>query len=105
MTETFQNPPVRDPPQPTVTRAVIENQVPFNQSSQIPPPVRTANPPAYGGIGATQQPATLPSTNREAPPTSFPRNFQQTTSSGTFSPTTPVNNQFNQHSIFVSFKK
>lgn len=37
-----------------------------------------SNPPIYGGVGATQQPATLQPTTQEPPPPTYARNPQQT---------------------------
>lgn len=52
------------------------------------------NPPIYGGVGATQQPATLQPTNQEAPPPAYARTPQQTVNTAlgsSLSPSSDVN--------------
>ncbi|KAG5319616.1 SCAM1 protein, partial [Pseudoatta argentina] len=73
---------------PAIRRAVtstpasrgLEDYNPFaEQGTQGTTQVRGAvNPPIYGGVGATQQPATLQPTNQEAPPPAYARTPQQT---------------------------
>ncbi|XP_012238157.1 secretory carrier-associated membrane protein 5A isoform X1 [Bombus impatiens] len=101
----FGEPNINDPfSDPAIRRAVsstpanrgLEDYNPFaEQGSQGTAQVRGAsNPPIYGGIGATQQPATLQPSNQEPPATNYVRTPQQTvnTSLGsTLSPTSDVN--------------
>lgn len=58
----------------------LEDYNPFaEQGTQGTTQVRGAlNPPIYGGVGATQQPATLQPTNQETPPPAYARSPQQT---------------------------
>lgn len=72
----------------------MEDYNPFaDQGSQGTAQVRgAANPPIYGGVGATQ-PATLQPSNQEAPPTNYTRTPQQTVNAAlgsTLSPTSDV---------------
>ncbi|KAK0180396.1 hypothetical protein PV327_006040 [Microctonus hyperodae] len=96
----FGEPTINDPfSDPAVKRATasapaaggIEDYNPFaDPAVQGNAQVRgAANPPIYGGVGATQQPATLQPTNQEIPPPVYARNPQQTispTSGTTLSP-------------------
>ena len=85
----FGEPNINDPfSDPAIRRAVtstpasrgLEDYNPFaEQGTQGTAQVRGAsNPPLYGGVGATQQPATLQPSNQEAPPPSYARTPQQT---------------------------
>lgn len=74
----------------------MEDYNPFaEQSSQGTAQVRGAsNPPIYGGLGATQQPATLQPSNQEPQATNYARPPQQKPNVGlgsTLSPTSDVN--------------
>lgn len=54
-------------------------------------PVRGAsNPPIYGGVGATQQPATLQPTNQQVPPPAYARSPQQTAPPTLATPLSPT---------------
>lgn len=73
----------------------LEDYNPFaEQGTQGTTQVRGAvNPPIYGGVGATQQPATLP-TNQETPPPAYARTPQQTVNTAlgsSLSPSSDVN--------------
>ncbi|KAG7206656.1 hypothetical protein KM043_000332 [Ampulex compressa] len=85
----FGEPNINDPfSDPSIRRAVnstpanrgLEDYNPFaEQGTQGTAQVRgAANPPIYGGVGATQQPATLQPTNQETPPPAYARSPQQT---------------------------
>ncbi|KZC07134.1 PREDICTED: secretory carrier-associated membrane protein 5A [Dufourea novaeangliae] len=85
----FGEPNINDPfSDPSIRRAVsstpvnrgLEDYNPFaEQGSQGTAQVRGAsNPPIYGGLGVTQQPATLQTSNQEAPPPAYARTPQQT---------------------------
>ncbi|XP_011693611.1 PREDICTED: secretory carrier-associated membrane protein 5B [Wasmannia auropunctata] len=85
----FGEPTINDPfSDPAIRRAVtstpasrgLEDYNPFaEQGTQGTTQVRGAvNPPIYGGVGATQQPATLQPTNQETPPPAYARTPQQT---------------------------
>lgn len=103
----FGAPNINDPfSDPAIRRAVnstpasrgLEDYNPFaEQGTQGTAQVRGAsNPPIYGGIGATQQPATLQPSTQEAPPPAYARSPQQTVTAGgpgaaTLSPTSSVN--------------
>ncbi|XP_033323439.2 secretory carrier membrane protein [Megalopta genalis] len=84
----FGAPNINDPfSDPSIRRAVtstpvsrgLEDYNPFaEQGTQGTAQVRGAsNPPIYGGLGSTQQPATLPTSNQEAPPPAYARTPQQ----------------------------
>ncbi|XP_034939723.1 secretory carrier-associated membrane protein 5A [Chelonus insularis] len=85
----FGEPTINDPfSDPAVKRAAnaapasrgIDDYNPFaDPAVQGNAPVRGAsNPPIYGGVGATHQPATLQPTNQEVPPPNYTRTPQQT---------------------------
>ncbi|XP_031825446.1 secretory carrier membrane protein [Nomia melanderi] len=85
----FGEPNVNDPfSDPSIRRAVastpasrgLEDYNPFaEQGSQGTAQVRGAsNPPLYGGLGSTQQPAILQTSNPETPPPPYTRTPQQT---------------------------
>lgn len=85
----FKEPSINDPfADPSIRRAVsstpvnrgLEDYNPFaDQGSQGTAQVRGAsNPPIYGGLGSTQQPATLPTSNQQTPPPAYNRTPQQT---------------------------
>ncbi|CAK9812690.1 Secretory carrier-associated membrane protein 2 [Anthophora plagiata] len=84
----FGEPSIGDPfSDPAIRRAVstpanrgLEDYNPFaEQGTQGTQQVRGAsNPPIYGGIGATQQPATLQPSNQEPPAATYARTPQQT---------------------------
>ncbi|XP_076180355.1 secretory carrier membrane protein [Ptiloglossa arizonensis] len=85
----FGEPNINDPfSDPAIRRAVsstpanrgLEDYNPFaEQGTHGTAQVRgAANPPIYGGIGATPQPATLQPSNQEAPPPTYARTPQQT---------------------------
>ncbi|XP_012228857.1 secretory carrier-associated membrane protein 5B [Linepithema humile] len=93
----FGEPTINDPfSDPAIQRAVnstpasrsLEDYNPFaEQGPQGTTQVRGAvNPPIYGGVGATQQPATLQPTNQEAPPPAYARTPQQTVNAALGSP-------------------
>lgn len=83
----------------------LEDYNPFaEQGTQGTTQVRGAlNPPIYGGVGATQQPATLQPTNQEAPPPAYARSPQQTVNTALGS-TVPLPSEVNLYSISVSVK-
>lgn len=97
----FGEPNINDPfADPAIRRAVsstpanrgLEDYNPFaEQGTQGSAQVRGAsNPPIYGGIGATQQPATLQPSNQEPPAANYARPPQQTVNpllGSTLSPT------------------
>ncbi|XP_012142874.1 secretory carrier membrane protein isoform X3 [Megachile rotundata] len=101
----FAEPSINDPfADPAIRRAVsstpanrgLEDYNPFaDQGTQGTAQVRGAsNPPIYGGVGATQQPATLQPTSQEAPPPNYARTPQQTVNAAlgsTLSLTSDVN--------------
>lgn len=101
----FGEPTIHDPfSDPAIKRAVasapqnkgLEDYNPFAEQTltQGTAQVRGAsNPPIYGGIGSTQQPATLQPSNQEAPPPPYARTPQQTVNAAlgdTLSPTSDV---------------
>ncbi|XP_043284469.1 secretory carrier-associated membrane protein 5B [Venturia canescens] len=75
----FADPAVRKAAAATPANRGIEDYNPFAEpSSQGATQVRgAANPPIYGGIGATPQPATLQPTSQEVPPPAYTRSPQQ----------------------------
>lgn len=96
-TNNFQDPAVRRAAAATApANRGIEDYNPFAEpSSQGATQVRgAANPPIYGGVGATQQPATLQPTSQEIPPPAYARSPQQTVPSSalgsTLSPSAEV---------------
>ncbi|XP_015513984.1 secretory carrier-associated membrane protein 5 [Neodiprion pinetum] len=80
LNDPFSDPAVRQAASSTPANRGIEDYNPFaDQGSQGATQVRGAsNPPIYGGVGATQQPATLQPTNQEVPPPNYTRSAQQT---------------------------
>ncbi|XP_078053450.1 secretory carrier membrane protein isoform X2 [Augochlora pura] len=85
----FGAPNINDPfSDPSIRRAVnstpvnrgLEDYNPFaEQGTQGTAQVRGAsNPPIYGGLSSTQQPATLQTSNQEGPPPPYTRTPQQT---------------------------
>ena len=100
----FGEPTINDPfSDPAIRRAVtstpasrgLEDYNPFaEQGTQGTTQVRGAvNPPIYGGVGATQQPATLQPTNQEAPPPAYARTPQQTVNAALGSSLSPSSDQ------------
>lgn len=100
----FGEPNVNDPfSDPAIRRAVtstapsrgLEDYNPFaEQGSQAVAQVRGAsNPPIYGGLGTTQQPATLQPSNQEPPPPSYARTPQQTVNTALGSTLSPSSDQ------------
>lgn len=91
-----QDPAIRRAVSSTPANRGLEDYNPFaEQGSQGTAQVRGAsNPPIYGGLGATQQPATLQPSNQEPPATNYARTPQQTVNTAlgsTISPTSDVN--------------
>ncbi|OAD61089.1 Secretory carrier-associated membrane protein 1 [Eufriesea mexicana] len=97
----FGEPNINDPfSDPAIRRAVssnptnrgLEDYNPFaEQSSQGTAQVRGAsNPPIYGGLGATQQPATLQPSNQEPQATNYARPPQPKPNVGLGSPLSPT---------------
>ncbi|XP_015599033.1 secretory carrier-associated membrane protein 5A [Cephus cinctus] len=81
LNDPFADPAIRRAATSTPASRGIEDYNPFaEQGSQGTAQVRgAANPPIYGGVGATQQPATLQPTNQEPPPPPiYARSAQQT---------------------------
>ncbi|KAF3425886.1 hypothetical protein E2986_01398 [Frieseomelitta varia] len=100
----FGAPNINDPfSDPSIRRAVsstpvnrgLEDYNPFaEQGSQGTAQVRGAsNPPMYGGIGATQQPATLQPSTQEPPATNYARTPQQTVNATLGSTMSPTSDQ------------
>ncbi|XP_053982418.1 secretory carrier-associated membrane protein 5A-like [Hylaeus anthracinus] len=79
---------------PPVDRS-LEDYNPFaEQFTQGTAQVRgAANPPIYGGIGATQNPAMLQPSNQEAPPPTYARTPQQTVNASLGSTMSPTSDQ------------
>lgn len=75
-----QDPAVRKAAAATPANRGMEDYNPFAEpSSQGATQVRgAANPPIYGGVGATPIPATLQPTTQEVPPPAYARTPQQT---------------------------
>ncbi|KAF7408445.1 secretory carrier-associated membrane protein 5B [Vespula maculifrons] len=101
----FGEPTIHDPfSDPAIKRAVastpankgLEDYNPFSEQTvtQGTAQVRGAsNPPIYGGIGATQQPATLQPSNQEAPLPPYTRTPQQTVNAALGSTLSPSTDQ------------
>ncbi|KOX69272.1 Secretory carrier-associated membrane protein 2 [Melipona quadrifasciata] len=100
----FGAPNINDPfSDPSIRRAVsstpvnrgLEDYNPFaEQGSQGTAQVRGAsNPPMYGGVAATQQPATLQPSTQEPPATNYARTPQQTVNAALGSTMSPTSDQ------------
>ncbi|XP_076765557.1 secretory carrier membrane protein isoform X2 [Xylocopa sonorina] len=95
----FADPAIRRAVSSTPTNRGLEDYNPFaDQGSQGMAQVRGAsNPPIYGGLVSTQQPATLQPSNQEPPATNYARTPQQTVNPPLASPLPPTSD-INQRS-------